>query len=93
MRQAGYLAAAGIYALDNNINRLKEDHQKAQQLADVLSNCSWVETVYPVETNILLFRLPEKLMASEWVEKLAQKEIYCLAIGPDLQVEGGLQYQ
>jgi threonine aldolase len=54
MRQVGYLAA-GIYALDHNIERLEEDHRRAKELASVLSKTSWVAAVEPVETNILIF--------------------------------------
>jgi threonine aldolase len=54
MRQVGYLAAAGIYALDHNIERLEEDHRRAKELASVLSKTSWVAAVEP-ETNILIF--------------------------------------
>lgn len=55
MRQAGFLAAAGIYALDHHVDRLKIDHQHAQILVGALSNCAWVSQVLPVETNIVLF--------------------------------------
>jgi threonine aldolase len=55
MRQAGFLAAAGIYALDHHVERLKIDHAHAQILADELSKCSWVSNVLPADTNIVLF--------------------------------------
>ncbi|WP_317173931.1 threonine aldolase family protein [Mucilaginibacter glaciei] len=55
MRQAGFLAAAGIYALDHHVERLKIDHTHAQIMADALLNTSWVTKVVPVETNIILF--------------------------------------
>lgn len=54
MRQAGYLAAAGIYALDNNINRLKEDHQKAERLHEALENAEWVIKTADCQTNIVV---------------------------------------
>src|SRR5690554_3059550 len=57
MRQAGYLAAAGIFALDNNINRLREDHQKAKSLAQIMEKCSFVEEVIRPQSNILIFKL------------------------------------
>ncbi len=57
MRQAGYLAAAGIYALDHHIERLSEDHAKAKTLADTLKSSPWIEKVETVETNILIFNL------------------------------------
>jgi threonine aldolase len=55
MRQAGFLAAAGIYALDHHVERLKIDHTHAQILADELSKCSWVTNIIPADTNIVLF--------------------------------------
>ena len=43
MRQVGYLAAAGLYALDNNIKRLGDDHKKAKEIGDVLSTLSQIK--------------------------------------------------
>jgi len=60
MRQAGYLAAAGLYAMQHNINRLAEDHAHAKQLADALKQCSWVGEIFPVETNIVIFEVAGK---------------------------------
>jgi len=57
MRQIGFLAAAGLYALENNINRLAEDHQKANHLAALLKQSNCVKNVEPVETNIVIFEL------------------------------------
>lgn len=54
-RQAGYLAAAGIYALDHHVERLKEDHRKAAETAALLKSCSWMEGMLPQETNIIIF--------------------------------------
>ena len=59
MRQAGYLAAAGIYALSNNVKRLKKDHDKAQFIGECLSNLKYVKNIRPVETNIVLFDLED----------------------------------
>jgi threonine aldolase len=56
-RQAGFLAAAGIYALENNIQRLKEDHIRAKQIGEFLSRSKDVKSVYPVETNIVILKL------------------------------------
>jgi threonine aldolase len=75
MRQAGYLAAAGLYALQNHVERLEEDHIKAQKLANALSNATWVKTVLPVETNIVIFEVAGDLSAAHWVEVLSQKGI------------------
>ncbi len=55
MRQAGYLAAAGLYGLEHNVERLKEDHQRARDLENVLQQASFVNEVMPVDTNIVIF--------------------------------------
>ena len=57
MRQAGLLAAAASYALDHQYDRLKEDHQKAKEIAGVLNQLEAVSRVEPVETNIVTFKL------------------------------------
>ena len=54
MRQVGMLAAAGIYALENNIDRLSIDHSNAQLIAKALEKCTWIEKVMNVETNIII---------------------------------------
>ncbi len=77
MRQAGFLAAAGIYALDHQVNRLAEDHQHAHALATALGNTNWVSSVMPVETNIVLFDVREGLKADQIVKALATKGILC----------------
>ena len=59
MRQSGMLAAACIYALDNNVERLKDDHSKAMELAEILKPLSWVKKVLPVETNIVIFEVDD----------------------------------
>lgn len=59
MRQSGMLAAACIYALDNNVTRLKDDHARAQELAKALEACSWVKRVLPAETNIVIFEVAD----------------------------------
>jgi len=76
MRQAGFLAAAGIYALDHHIERLKIDHAHAQILAEALAKCSWVTDVLPVETNLILFDTVEP--AAIVCEKFAQLGIKAL---------------
>ncbi len=81
MRQAGYLAAAGIYALQHNINRLEEDHKKAKEIAGVLQQLSWVDIIEPVETNILIFTIKSYLNEKETIEKLKQKGILISAMG------------
>ena len=75
MRQSGYLAAAGIYALQNNINRLEEDHRRAKELGSALQQCSWVAIVEPVETNIIVFSVQPNIKDQEVIEMLKQKGI------------------
>jgi threonine aldolase len=80
MRQAGYLAAAGIYALKNNIDRLSEDHIHAKQIAAALAEKDFVEDVYPVETNIIIFSLKHNLSAKELVARFKESQILVHAI-------------
>lgn len=81
MRQSGYLAAAGIYALQNNINRLEEDHRRAKELGSQLEKCSWVAVVEPVETNIVVFSVQPQIQDKEVIEKLKQKGIAISLLG------------
>lgn len=81
MRQAGYLAAAGIYALDNNIVRLKDDHKRAKILGEELARNSKVKRVLPVDTNIVIFNLQDGISDHEFLEKLKQKGVLMHAIG------------
>ncbi|RXR23010.1 threonine aldolase family protein [Flavobacterium stagni] len=81
MRQAGYLAAAGMYALQNNILRLEEDHQRAQELGALLATLPWIEKVEPIETNIIIFSV-RKTLEEKWViDKLKQKNIHISSMG------------
>ena len=81
MRQSGYLAAAGIYALDNNINRLKEDHQKAKIISDNLQKLSYVEHVLPVDTNIIVFQLIDEKPINHFLNYLTENNIRALPFG------------
>lgn len=82
MRQAGYLAAAGIYALQHQVGRLAEDHRRAKELAQVLSRLPFVRRVEPVETNIVIFEVDQRLGEQVFLDKLKQKNIAISAIGP-----------
>jgi threonine aldolase len=75
MRQAGYLAAAGLYALQNHVERLKDDHARAKLLANALEKAGWVKSVMPVETNIVIFEVAGEKSALQWVEDLKLKGI------------------
>ena len=83
MRQAGFLAAAGIYAIQNNIGRLKDDHAHAKQIGESLAKKSFVKMVLPVETNIIIFELEGSLTAPEMVQKLKDHNILSYAISHD----------
>ncbi|HET6995125.1 MAG TPA: GntG family PLP-dependent aldolase [Chitinophagaceae bacterium] len=83
MRQAGFLAAAGIYALQNNIERLKEDHANARQIAAAIGKKSYVKLVLPVETNIIIFELNDTISAPAWVAAFWEKNIRGYAIAPN----------
>ena len=80
MRQAGYIAAAGIYALENNISRLEEDHQHAKQIADALTKKVFVGKIMPVETNILIFEVTGSFTPETFCKKLKEHDILCLSI-------------
>lgn len=82
MRQAGFLAAAGIYALDHNIGRLQMDHEHAKALGNALSSVNYVAAVLPVETNIVVFEVAEGVKPLAVVEHLAEKGIICNVTGP-----------
>jgi threonine aldolase len=81
MRQVGYMAAAGIYALENNIDRLAEDHRRAKELGAVLEKRSWVAKVEPIETNILIFSLQPNVSEAILLEILKEKGIAISSMG------------
>ncbi|MEM8764768.1 MAG: GntG family PLP-dependent aldolase [Bacteroidota bacterium] len=82
MRQSGYLAAAGVYALENHVARLGEDHEKAKELGNTLASLSVVKKVEPQETNILIFELDEnQISETDFLNKLSEKEISIIGMG------------
>ncbi|MDQ3111600.1 MAG: aminotransferase class I/II-fold pyridoxal phosphate-dependent enzyme [Bacteroidota bacterium] len=81
MRQAGFIAAAGIYALDHHVERLKEDHARAKIIADVLSKASYVESVLPVDTNIIIFNLNDNISPEKFVKQLFENGIKAVGFG------------
>ena len=81
MRQVGMLAAAGIYALENNIERLAIDHQHAELLAEGLKNCSWIDKVMDVETNIVIGYMKVGFQNSSFVEKLQKTGVSVVSFG------------
>jgi len=80
LRQAGYIAAACIYALDNNIKRLTDDHNHAKQLAAVLKQKDFVGEMLPVETNIIIFQVKGKYSASQLADEFKKNNILAIAI-------------
>jgi len=82
MRQAGYLAAAGIYALDHNVQRLKDDHSRARELGKVLKGLPFIEIVHPVDTNIVIFDLSKELSVDDFLKKLSAHDLLAVPFGP-----------
>jgi threonine aldolase len=81
MRQAGYLAAAGIYALDHHVIRLKEDHARAKILAETLKALTFVDSILPVDSNIVIFTLNDRMKSEDLVAKLKEKKIVSTGFG------------
>lgn len=81
MRQGGILAAAGLYALQNNVERLEEDHLNAQLIANTLKQCNYVKHVMPIESNILIFELLPTIKADDFVQLLRDQQILCTGFG------------
>lgn len=84
MRQAGILAAAGLYALDHHIHRLKEDHRRATALEAVLTGLDLVERVMPVETNIVVFTLKNQGGVGTLLAQLREDGILAMQFGPGM---------
>lgn len=80
MRQTGYLAAAGLYAIQHNVSRLTEDHRHAKQIAGVLAQKSFVGKMMPVDTNIIIFEVRGTETARSLSDKLAAKNIKVIPI-------------
>lgn len=81
-RQAGLLAAAGIYALDHQVDRLKEDHERARVIASICEKLPWVKSILPVSTNIVILELQDGTPSLTKVAELKEKGIYCAPFGP-----------
>ncbi len=82
MRQAGYLAAAGIYALENNVERLKDDHRRAKDIGVAAENLSYVDSVLPIDTNIVVLNIKDGLDYTKIINQLEQKGLRTIAFGP-----------
>lgn len=84
MRQAGYLAAACLYALDHHLNRLVQDHQRAKAISTLLNEKSFVKSVYPVETNIVIAELTKEITETSFLDKLKEHGILAVPFGSQL---------
>jgi threonine aldolase len=84
MRQAGYLAAAGLYALEQNVKRLHKDHAKAKLVESELRSCPFVSSVLPVESNIVIFQLDEHLNTDVFMQALHSRNVRALSMGRGL---------
>lgn len=81
MRQIGFMAAAGLYALEHHINRLEEDHKKAKEIGEVLANNDSIAKVEPIETNIIIFELKSHIDETAFLLKLADQNIKIIGMG------------
>ncbi|MEX0965691.1 MAG: GntG family PLP-dependent aldolase [Bacteroidia bacterium] len=84
MRQAGFLAAAGIFALDHNVSRLEEDHARAHKLAEAAAALPYVVEVYPQQTNIVVMRLDENIPVETYLENLEKTGVKAAGFGKQL---------
>jgi threonine aldolase len=82
MRQAGYLAAAAMFALKNNVPRLREDHRRAKQLEQFLAHMHYVSDILPAQTNILIFKLQDSFPQEDFLKKTADKGLRVVGFGP-----------
>lgn len=84
MRQAGILAAAGIYALNHNVKRLNDDHIRAKKIGRMMEGLGFVKEIFPVETNIVVACLTEAMPVEKFVSQLREKNILCVPFGPQM---------
>ncbi len=84
MRQAGIIAAGGLYALKHNVERLKIDHDHARKLESTLNELDWVESVLPVQTNIVVAILKDANQREAIIERLAERNVRIMAFGPGM---------
>ena len=81
MRQIGYLAAAGLYALEHNIDRLTDDHIRAKEIGEVLKNLFVIKKVEPIETNIIIFELNNDVDEKSFLKQLKDQNIHIISMG------------
>ncbi|UXX78017.1 aminotransferase class I/II-fold pyridoxal phosphate-dependent enzyme [Reichenbachiella carrageenanivorans] len=83
MRQAGYLAAACIYALENNVDRLKDDHRRATQLANLFEDKMYVENIVSAGTNIVIVTLAKDKPMKQLLEAWKKRGLLAVPFGPN----------
>ncbi len=81
MRQVGYLAAAGIYALDHHVELLAKDHSRAKVLGETLGKCHLVKSVEPIETNIVIFNVVDSVNETEFIDSFKEQDILFISLG------------
>ncbi len=84
MRQAGYMAAACIYALDHHVDRLKKDHERARSLGVEAKALTYVKDVYPVDSNIVIVELVEGLSETKFLKLLSEQGVEAVGFGKGL---------
>lgn len=93
MRQVGFAAAAGLYALENNLERLADDHKKAKEIGEVLSKMSFIKKVEPIETNIVIFELNDYFTEAQFLNILNERDIRIIGMGSNkLRIVTHLDY-
>ena len=81
MRQVGIVASAGTYALNHHVDRLKDDHEHAQIIANALANCSWIDQVLDVKTNIIVASLKDDFEPLKFLHKLEDDGVLAIPFG------------
>ena len=85
MRQVGYLAAAGLYAIQNNISRLLIDHERAKEISLKFLSKDFIKTINDVETNIIILELNESVQKKTMIDYFSKNEIVFdwFSMGPE----------
>ncbi|HEX2617099.1 MAG TPA: beta-eliminating lyase-related protein, partial [Flavobacteriales bacterium] len=84
MRQAGVIAAAGLYALDHHVQRLVDDHARAKRLGDAMAGLPYVESVMPVQTNIVITTLKSDRPVDGFLSALRERGVIAVQLGPSM---------
>ena len=83
MRQAGFIAAAGLHALQHHVDRLSEDHRRAIVIGKALQSCDWVKAIMPIDTNIVIAEMHDGISSSAAMIALAKEGVKCFTFGQD----------